>query len=118
MKYQFIEPRRMDKLSNGRIRCYYGEEIGTESITTRQESGEEVTEEHPVYAYKAVDVDAPVDKAKVVDALVRTRYSQSDVEAIIRHSLAQAEGSAEEFAEFNAFAEECKREAARILADE
>lgn len=116
IKYQFTEPRRMDTLPNGCTRCYYNETVSEETITTTdQETGEETSETHPVYGYEALDLEGPVTKAALVNALIRLRYSQSDVEAIMRHAIAGAAGAAEEFTAFDAYAEACKAEANRIL---
>ena len=116
IKYQFTDQRRMDTLSDGRTRCYYNETVSQETITvTDPDTGKESSETHPVYGYEAVDIEGPVTKAVLVNALIRVSYSQADVEAIMRHALADAEGASEEFAAFNAYAESCKAEANRIL---
>ena len=115
MKYQFSEPQRTAALNNGKIRCFYNEEVHTETVeTVDPETEEKVTEEVTTYLYDAVDVDA-LEKGVIVDALIRTSYSQSDVEAIMRHKIAGDEGA--EFDAFNSFAESCKAEARRILGD-
>jgi len=118
MKYQFSQPQRKAALNNGKIRCFYNEEIKRELVKTTNPETEEVTTEEVVnYLYDVVDIAAPAEKGKIVDALIRTRYSQSDVEAIMRHKMAGDEGADEEFNAFNAFAETCKAEAKRILED-
>jgi len=131
-KYTFSEPRQMDHLANGKVRCYYNEEVGTETVTTpaREEGGEPTEETHPVYRYNAVDLDGPATKGTLTDALIRNArltiqegntekeagpYAQSDVEAIMRHKMAGDAGAAAEFRMFNLFAEACKAEAVRIL---
>lgn len=115
MRYTFSEQRRLDHLANGKYRCYFDEEARTEVTTTRNEAGEEESISATVYTYRAVDVDEAT-KAAIVDALIRTRYSQSDVEAIMRHKFAGEEGAQAEFDEFNAFAEKCKEDAEAILS--
>ena len=110
MKYQFLEQHKMDALPNGKVRCYYNEEVRKETITN-----DEAEDTHDVYVYDAVDVDAPVTKGALVDAIIRTRYSQADVEAIMRHMFAGVNGSEEEFREFNVFAEVCKENAMKTL---
>ena len=116
-KYHFSEAQKMAPLANGQIRCYYNEEISEETISVPDpETGELVPETHTVYSYDAVDLDAPIEKGVLVDALIRTRYSQADVEAIMRHKMANASGAAAEFREFNEFAEAMKAEATRILS--
>ena len=136
-KYQFLEPRQMDRLANGKIRYYYNEETATETITipADEEGGEPTVDTHPVYRYDVIDLDeevTPETKGVLIDALVRHAhltvhegnttkeagpYSQSDVEAIMRHKIAGDAGAAADFRTFNAFAEACKAEAARILGE-
>ena len=112
-----MEPRRMERLSNGKTRCYYGEVVSQETIVTKDpETGEEITDTHAIYKYDVVEVDEPT-KTSITDALVRVRYSQSAVEAIMRHALADEEGADAEFSAFNAYAESCKAEAVRILGE-
>lgn len=116
---RFTEQRRMDKLSNGKTRCYYNEQVSEETITTKDpETGEETVDTHAVYDYDTVDIDSEPTKGVITDALIRIRYSQSAVEAIMRHALADAPGAQEEFEEFNTYAEWCKGQAERILEPE
>ena len=106
----------MDKLSNGKTRCYYNEQVLEETIVIKdQEPGEEMVDTHYAYDYDTVDINGEVDKGTITDALVRIRYSQSAVEAIMRHALADAPGAQKEFEEFNTYVEWCKTEACRIL---
>ena len=113
---RFTEQRRMDKLSNGKTRCYYNEQVSEETITTKDpETGEEKVDTHAVYDYDTVDIDSEPTKGVITDALIRIRYSQSEVEAIMRHALADAPGAQEEFKEFNTYAEWCKGQAERML---
>lgn len=115
-KYQFTTQQRTAQLPDGRNRCFYNETISEETITTEDpETGEKITETHPLYGYDVVDIDGPVDKGAIVDAMIRQHYSQADVEAIMRHALADAQGAREEFEKFNSFAEWCKTEADKIL---
>lgn len=100
IKYTFTEPKTTDKLRNGKIRCYFDEQVATEEETT-------------VYRYSKVDLSAPLQRDTLIDAMIRTRYSQSAVEAILRHKIAGDDTGA--FAEFNAFAEQCKADADKIL---
>jgi hypothetical protein len=118
MKYYFSSPQRTCALNNGLTRCFFNEEVKTETVTyTDPETEETRTEEQTTYCYDAVDLPTPVEYGVLVDALVRVQYSQSAVEAIMRHKIAGAEGSEEAFAIFNAFAEACKVEANRILEE-
>ena len=120
MRFLFSEPRRLEVLANGKTRCYYDETISEESAAPAGgEPGEEPAAEEeessetvPVYSYAA---ECEVTKGRLVDALVRTRYSQGDVEAILRHKMNGDEGADDEFDAFNTFAEACKAEAVRIL---
>ena len=125
MRYLFSEPRRLEALANGKIRCYYDEQIESEPVITATDPSDaaddqpaaEEPETVTVYSYAVVDIDGVADKAAVVNALVRTRYSQDAVEALMRHKLAGDAGAEEEFEAFNTFAEACKAEAVRILGD-
>lgn len=136
-KYKSQEPRQMDRLANGKVRYYYNEELGTETniIPAQEEGGEPTEDTHPVHIYDTVDLDKPVTqetKGVLIDALIRTAtltikegntekqagpYSQSDVEAIMRHKIAGDAGAAAEFRTFNLFAEACKAQAAIILGE-
>lgn len=116
-KFLFDEAQKMAPLANGQTRCYYNETISEETISVPDpETKELVPETHTVYSYDAIDLETPVTKPVLVDALIRTRYSQSDVEAILRHKIANASGATAEFREFNEFAEAMKAEAVRILS--
>lgn len=114
-RYTFTERKYYDVLRDGGYLLYFDEKEGTETVTRKadEEGGEETTETYPVWTYQRITMNAPLEKGCVVDALIRTQYSQADVEAIYRHILAGGDNS--EFAEFNTFAEQCKVEANRIL---
>ena len=107
--YQFTERKKADVLPDGRIRIYFDEREGVETITHEEEDAE--NDEHPVYGYQVAECDK-LEKGAIVNAIVRTAYSQSDVEAIFRHKLA---GEDDEFDKFNEFAEAAKVRAAEIL---
>lgn len=137
MKYTSDKPLKTVALPNGKTRCYYNEE--TRERPEIQPSGEdsgEASEEEPAtktdHIYDAVDIDGPVTKATLTDALIRNAtltikegstekqagpYSQSDVEAIFRHKVAGDSGAAAEFKTFNLFAEACKATAVQLLGD-
>jgi len=125
MRFLFSEPRRLEALANGKTRCYYDETIseevagnaGAEPGAEPDPEGEENPETVPVYSYAAVDLEGEVTKGRLVDALIRTRYSQGDVEAIIRHKMHGDTDADAEFDAFNTFAEACKAEAVRILGE-
>jgi hypothetical protein len=99
-KYTFTEQKTTDRLRNGKVRCYFDEETATEGEMT-------------VYRYSKVDMAEPIKRDSLIDAMIRTRFSQSAVEAIMRHKLAGEDTGA--FDEFNAYAEKCKADADRIL---
>lgn len=136
--YKFDVPKKWDVLENGKIRCYYNmaeEELVIESKPEIMEDDgdDDWNDEEPkgiekeetkttttmtLYTYSAVDIDGPIDKGKIVDAIIRAKYSQSEVEAIIRKKIARAEGSSKEFTEFNNYAEYAKTEANWILSED
>lgn len=99
-KYTFTEQKTTDTLRNGKIRCYFDEQVATEEETT-------------VYRYSKVDLPAPLQRDTLIDAMIRVRYSQSAVEAILRHKLAGDDEG--EFDAFNAYAEKCKADTDRII---
>ena len=116
--YKFDSPRKTDTLSNGKIRCYYTEQL-EELVIEKQEAEDEDQPEDDVitlYTYNAVDLDGELTKSNIVNAIIREKYSQADVEAIMRHKIAGEEGSEEEFSSFNSYAEQAKLEANRILS--
>jgi len=71
----------------------------------------------PIFTCEKAIVDYPLDYAQIVDAMIRTRYTQGDVEAILRHKINGDEGAEEAYNTFNAFAESCKQQAQEILND-
>lgn len=75
--------------------------------TTKNQDDEEVTQ----YKAEYVLVNS-LDKETIVNALIRRRYSLSEELAILR----QRESKADEFADYNTFAEECKTTANDILS--
>lgn len=109
MKYTFTEKKFFDELMNGKFLVYFNEEEATESVTN--EDGVEST--YPIWRYEMALADS-LEKGVIVDAIIRTQYSQADVEAIFRHKLA---GSDDEFAAFNTFAEAAKVRANEIIAN-
>ena len=109
MKYTFTEKKFFDELMNGKFLVYFDEEETTESVSN--EDGVEST--YHIWRYKMAMADS-LEKGVIVDAIIRTQYSQADVEAIFRHKLA---GEDDEFTEFNAFAEAAKTRANEIIAN-
>lgn len=111
-RYTFNDRKTTDALTDGRILVYFDENVVKEN--DYDEEGKEIGE-HDSYAYLRVTVDAPLDKGKIVNAIVRLKYPQDAVEAIMRHKIAEAEGADEEFDAFNSYAEFAKSEADKIL---
>ena len=78
----------------------------TEEITKGQDD-EDITQ------YKAEYILVPsIDKETLTNALIRRQYSLSEELAILR----QRDSKADEFTEYNTFAEECKKTADEILS--
>lgn len=75
--------------------------LNIKEVEREMQEGEKVVE----YTADTIIVEKPATYPSVVDALVRERYSVSDELAILR----QKESKAEEFTEYNAYVEECKR---------
>lgn len=136
-KYTFDTPQKSVILKDGKTRCFYNETTSERPIIrpTREvaaEQGEAESETETEYAYEAVDITGPVTKGTLTDALIRNAtltitegstkkqvgpYSQSDVEALMRHKMAGDSGATAEFKTFNLFAEACKATAVQILGD-
>ena len=116
-RYTFTTQKTMDVLPDGRARIYFDEVLGEEVIEMVPEGKKKpVSEKYAVYSYRAVDIPAgvPVDKAAVVNAIIRAGYSQDAVEAIFRHKLAGEKS--DEFKVFNDVAEAAKARAVEILS--
>ena len=78
----------------------------TEEITKNQD-------EEDIIQYKAEYILVnSLDKETIVNSLIRRQYSLSEELAILR----QRDNKADEFAKYNAFAEECKITANDILS--
>ena len=136
-KYTFNTPQKSVILKDGKTRCFYNETTSERPIIrptgeAAAEQGEAEPETETEYSYEAVDIEGPVTKGTLTDALIRNApltikdgttqkqagpYSQSDVEAIMRHKMAGDSGAAAEFKTFNLFAEACKAVAVGILGE-
>lgn len=117
-RYTFTTQKTMDVLRDGRSRIYFDEVLGEEVVEMVPEGEKEpVSEKYAVYSYRAVDIPAgtPVDKAAIVNAIIRADYSQDAVEAIFRHKLAGEKS--DEFDVFNKAAEAAKVRAVEILGE-
>lgn len=73
--------------------------------------------EENLYEFDTIVIKGEPTKENLVNSLLREKYSQSEVEAIMRHKLNGDAGADTEFAAFNAFAEECKSIANAILSE-
>lgn len=136
-KYTFDTPQKTVILKDGKTRCFYNETTSERPIIrptgeAAAEQGEAEPETETEYSYEAVDIEGAVTKGTLTDALIRNAtltikdgttqkqagpYSQSDVEAIMRHKMAGDSGAAAEFKTFNLFAEACKAVAVGILGE-
>ncbi len=131
------QPQKSVILKDGKTRCFYNETTSERPIIrptgeAAAEQGEAEPETETEYSYDAVDIEGPVTKGTLTDALIRHAtltitegstkkqagpYSQSDVEALMRHKMAGDSGAAAEFKTFNLFAEACKAVAVGILGE-
>lgn len=98
-------PPKTQMLPDGRYRVYLNPTMKTETnVIKEMDSDKEVVEECDTYLCDELDMSEAPTYARVVDALVRTRYTISDELSIMR----QKEVKPEEFDAYNAFAESCK----------
>ena len=109
-RYTFLERKTYDALPGGRVRVYYDEQEAEESVTTKDEGGEEHTDTHSVYRYLAADA-ASFGRNDIIVALIRAKYSVDDELAIQR----QRESKPEEFSVYNDYVEWCKTFADSII---
>lgn len=98
-------PPKTQKLPDGRYRVYLNAERSTErNIIKHEDSDIEEVEEYDVYLCNEFDMDKEPTYETLIEALIRQNYSVSDELAIMR----QRDEKPEEFAVYNAYAEECK----------
>lgn len=98
-------PPKTQMLPDGRHRVYLNPTMKTETnVIKEMDSDKEVVEECDTYLCDELDMSETPTYARVVDALIRTRYTISDELSIMR----QKEAKPEEFDAYNAFAESCK----------
>lgn len=104
-------PPKTQKLAYGRTRVYFNAVPGKETIPHYDEEGN-LTEEEEIDCYdcQSIDMDGPVTYERLIEALIRDRYSVSDELAILR----QQASKPDEFADYNAYAEQCKSIAREI----
>lgn len=102
-KWGYIPPQTQ-MLANGKIRIYFNVQAGKETNIQKDEDGNALETETDVYTADEIDIEAPLTYSKVVEALIRDRYSVSDELAILRQQATKPE----EFDAYNKYAEECK----------
>lgn len=107
-------PPKTQKLSDGRIRVYFNAVQGIEKVPHYDEEGNLTDEEEiDCYECQSIDMDGPATYERLIEALIRDRYSVSDELAILR----QQDSKPEEFEAYNTYAEECKVIARAITQD-
>lgn len=119
-RFRFTERQTVASLRSGATLVYFNETEGQESNQIINEStGKKSTEKTVFYEYSVAEIPAgiEVNKGAIVDAIIRTAYTQADVEAIFRHKLNGGEGADAEFDAFDAFAEAAKVRANEILGN-
>ena len=109
-QYVFSERKIYDKLLNKKFRIYYNEIEDTETSSYINDANIEVIDSYTIYKYNILDIDS-IDKRSIVSSLMKLKYSIDDELAIQR----QRDSKPEEFDDYNAYAEECKRIADEIL---
>lgn len=97
-------PPQTQVLTNGKIRIYFNVQAGKETNIQKDEYGNTSETETDVYTADEIDIEAPLTYNKVVEALIRDRYSVSNELAILRQQATKPE----EFEAYNAYAEVCK----------
>lgn len=111
-RYTFLTRKVYDQLPDGRVRIYYDEQVGTETVTHKDmETEEETTETYPVYSYRVADADS-LERNAIIVALIRAEYSADDELAIQR----QQDVKPVEYSTYSAYVEWCKAYASRIIA--
>ena len=101
-------PPKTQKLADGRYRVYLNVEKSTETNTIKREDSDlEEVEEYDVYLCDEFDMNGEPTYERLIEALIRRRYSVSDELAIHR----QKEEKPEKFQEYYAYCEDCKMRA-------
>ena len=107
-------PPKTQKLADGRYRVYLNVEKSTETNTIKREDSDlEEVEKYDVYLCDEFDMNGEPTYERLIEALIRRRYSVSDELAIMR----QRDDKPEEFKTYNSFAEECKALARTVFND-
>lgn len=119
----YTKPRTLLKWDEGHIIGYLGEKIIEEYVPESIE-GEEKPEPCTGYSYTGTQLDGgtimecadPTSRNELVNAIIRSRYSQSEEMAIHRHVVDDAQTYAEEWQQYDSFCEEAKQIADHWLA--
>lgn len=83
------------------------------TITEKQVEDEQTHETKTMYECETVLVDNEPNKSRIVEALIRERYSVSDELALER----QRTSKKAEWTEYNTYCEDCKTIADRVLSN-
>lgn len=68
---------------------------------------------------KLAEKNGTIDRvyADMVDTLIRREYTASDETALARHMIAGNESKRDDWERYNAYAEECKNEAQKMIEE-
>ena len=112
-KVIYAEPKTFFPFGDGQIVAFFGEEI----VENWQQPGAP-EEAKPItgYGYTGPRSDGgtvlpcndPSDYGSMVNAIIRSKYTESDEMAIHRHYINSYEGHEDEWNEYNAFCESAK----------
>lgn len=108
------QPENTESLSNGLFRVYYNIVKSSETITRKDEEGQEITETHDIWICKGVDIAGPIASpvyAALVGAIIRNEYTLDDELALSR----QREEKVDEWNTYNTFCESAKTFAKNLL---
>ena len=100
-----IEPPALQQLPNGLIRVSFNVEHSTVENVVKDESGNEESEILDEYRCSTIDMEGPATYERIVEALIRDRYTVSDELAILRQR--DDPEKQEEFSAYNDYAESC-----------
>lgn len=114
----FDNQRFVENFDNTHKVGYINEEYIKDYIPNA-EPGMNISEKpspRPVYRYDEVIIESPdFSRNNLVNGLVRSRYSQTEEFAILRHNALDAAKYADEWKEYNAWADKAKEEVDRWL---
>ena len=109
MTHYLFDTKKYADIIGSKAYIYFDEQQVQETVSSEDGNDETAT----VYSYRRAEATTPLDKGKIVNAIIREDYSQDAAEAIIRHKL---NGDSEEWDAFNACAEAAKVRAVEILS--